>query len=343
MEYDNSNSSESSSPGTRYELLETISMLKTYISLLESTIETPEVEQSQVTKESSKLLYSGEGAAVSRDKPDVQTELCRNIYQFAKVQCINFKRDSRFIFEIPNSENIVKSDLYTIEILVDDKGRGKLGKCVLPDFINVNSILWQYPIDNLNNVKHFLKSCKRNIDCYFCRLQQINELKILLSKIRNGCVCHNNDVTLIELTMHNVKDVYTYDIHDVIMYLHYHFDEARPYKLYASTNDVGVRSPTFQRRLNMYFVPFLKKDLSPAFMQVINSCVEFIWQKVLVDNEDNVEVYECEERICENEEDGGYVDQFLYRRDRRLRTTNEGEMQFEITLDKDEAEIDTSR
>lgn len=173
---------ESSNQGTSCELLETISMLKSYISLLENTIKTTNVDQSQATKESLKLLHDGE-AATSHDKPDVQTELCHNIYQFARVQCINFERDSGFIFEISNSENIAKNDSYAIEILVDDNGCGKLGKYTLPDFINVHNILWQYPIEDLNNVKHFLKSCKHNIDCYFCRLKQVNELKVIKKEL----------------------------------------------------------------------------------------------------------------------------------------------------------------
>lgn len=152
-------------------------MLKTYISLLESTDEIPKVNRFQVKKKLVKLLDNGK-TTTSHNKSDVQTELCHDIYQFAKVQCISFKRDSRFVFEISNSEYVMKNYLYTMEILVDNNGRGKLGKCVLPDFINVHNILWQYPIDNLNNVKYFLNSCKHNIDCYFYRLKQINELKV---------------------------------------------------------------------------------------------------------------------------------------------------------------------
>lgn len=140
--------------------------------------------------------------------------------------------------------------------------------------------------------------------------------------------------------MYNVKDVYTYDIYDVIMYLHYQSNETRPYKLYANTNDVEVGSLSFQRRLNMYFTPFLKKDLSPAFMQIINSHIEFIWQKVIANNEDNIEVYEYEEKVYENEEGEGYVDQFLCRRDKSLKTSKD-EVQFEISLNKEEMEIDT--
>lgn len=135
---------------------------------------------------------------------------------------------------------------------------------------------------------------------------------------------HNNDVTLIELIMYNVKNVYSYDTHDVIVYLHYHSDKTRPYKLHTTTNDIEIESPSLYRRLNVYFMPFLKKDLTSAFMQITNSDDEFIWQKVIVDNEDNIEVYECEETVCENEEDE-YVEYFLCRRNKR----NENEMEID--------------
>jgi len=81
-------------------------------------------------------------------------------------------------------------------------------------------------------------------------------------------------------------------------------------------------------------MPFLRKDLSLAFMQIINSYVEFIWHKIMVDDEDNITVYEYEEKVYENEEDG-YVEQFLCRRNGSLKTS-EGEMLLEISSDKDE-------
>ncbi|XP_011171005.2 uncharacterized protein LOC105203798 [Solenopsis invicta] len=318
---DSSNNSEPNIQYTSLELRETISMLKTYISLLESATETSKVDQSQVAKESWKLLHD---AATSHDESDVQTELCRNISQFAKVQCIDFERNSRFIFEISNPGNITRNDSYTMEVLIDGDGRGKLGKCVLPDFINVTDILWRYPIDDLNNVKHILKTCQLNIDCYFRRLKQVIELKNLFLKIQNGFIYHNNNVTLIRLAMHNVKDVYTSDTHDAAVYLHYHTDETRPYKLSATTINVEGKRSLLHRRLNMYFMPFLKKDLSLAFMQIISSYVEFIWQKVIVESKENVELYEYEDKI-ETEDDSGYVDIYLCRRDKSLKR-KEGEM-----------------
>ncbi|XP_012542077.1 uncharacterized protein LOC105839956 [Monomorium pharaonis] len=345
MDTDCSNSSNSDLPiqETKYfkqqSIFETISTLKKHVSLLENTIKIFKVNYSQIKRETLKSL-DGE-AGTSYDKLDVQMELYHDIYQFARVQCISFERDSRFIFEISNPESIVKNNSYTIEVLIDDDGYGKLGKCVLPDFINVNDILWQYPIDDLNNVKHFLKSCKHNIDCYFRRLKQVNELKNLFLKIQNGSIYHNNDFTLMELILYNIEDVYTNDIHDVITYLYYHADETRPYKLSANTIEADVRPPFFYKRLSMYFMPFIKNDLSSAFIQIVNSYVEFIWQKVIVENEDNVEIFECKATILyDDEKNTEYVDYFLCRRDRSSER-NEDKMQLKISLDNDDTETET--
>ncbi|XP_011872825.1 PREDICTED: uncharacterized protein LOC105564780 isoform X2 [Vollenhovia emeryi] len=182
----------------------------------------------------------------------------------------------------------------------------------------------------------YVSTLEGSIGAPASRRPQLN----LSSKIQNSCVYHNEDVTLVELTMYNVKDVCTYDTYDVAICLHYYSDETRPYKLYTSTNDVVARSLSFYRRLNTYFVPFLKKDLSPAFMQIINSYGEFIWQKVMTANEDDTEVYEYEEKVCENEEDDGYVDQFLCRRDRSLKL-RASEVQLRISSDKIEMEVDS--
>lgn len=38
------------------------------------------------------------------------------------------------------------------------------------------------------------------------------------------------------------------------------------------------------------------ESLSPTFMQIINTHVEFIWQEIMMNDEDNIEVYEYEEK-----------------------------------------------
>lgn len=168
-------------------LLEKIAILKTYVCLLESTTETPKLRQAQLAEIQSKLLHNSE--ATFHDVSDVQscqnwnTELFCDISQFTEMPCIKIEQNSKFVFEVSNAKDIAKKDIYAIEILIDDNGHGKLGKYTLPDFINVHNILWQYPIDNLNNVKNFLKSCKHNIDCYFCRLKQVNELKVIKKEL----------------------------------------------------------------------------------------------------------------------------------------------------------------
>lgn len=151
--------------------------------MLESTIETPKSKRSKLAEIQSKLLHNG--PTTSRNTPNVQswwnwnTELYCDISRFIGIPCIKIKQNSKFIFEMSNAKDIAKRNLYAIEILIDENGHGKLGKCVLPNFINVHDILSQYPVDDLNNVKYFLKSCKHHIDCYFSRLKQVDELKVI--------------------------------------------------------------------------------------------------------------------------------------------------------------------
>lgn len=140
--------------------------------------ETPKFGQLQFAKMS--LMHNNEIA--NFHIPDVQTELCDELYRFVGLRCREFKRNSRFVFEINNIEqndNITKNNVYAIEIMIDESGRGKLGKWVLPMSVNVQKILSQYPIDKLNNVKHFLKSCKHHVDSYLCRLKQLEELQVI--------------------------------------------------------------------------------------------------------------------------------------------------------------------
>ncbi|XP_029168024.1 uncharacterized protein LOC114938306 isoform X2 [Nylanderia fulva] len=65
--------------------------------------------------------------------PDVQTELCYELYQFVGLRCREFNEDSRLVFEICSTEqNLTENDMYAVEILINENGCGKLGKWVLP-------------------------------------------------------------------------------------------------------------------------------------------------------------------------------------------------------------------
>lgn len=152
-------------------------MLKANISLLESMIETPKFGQLKFVKKTLTSMHDNKDAKFHI--PNVQTELCYELYRFVGLRCREFVESSRLVFEICSTEqNVTENDVYAVEILINENGRGKLGKWVLPMSIDVQEILSKYPINNLN-IKHFVKTCKHHVDCYFCRLKQFKELQVI--------------------------------------------------------------------------------------------------------------------------------------------------------------------
>ncbi|XP_072764586.1 uncharacterized protein [Anoplolepis gracilipes] len=176
-------------------LLKENAKLKAHASRLETIIETFKSVQLQMSKMA--LIHDSE---ITRFYiPNVQTQLCHELHQFAGSRCREFDQNLRLVFEINSTEqDVKKNDLYAIEILIDENGRGKLEKWALPT-LNVQKILSQYPIDDLNNVKDFLKSCKDHVNSYFCRFEQVKELQDSLCGIINIKISKTSDLTDIEL------------------------------------------------------------------------------------------------------------------------------------------------
>ncbi|XP_012542078.2 uncharacterized protein LOC105839957 [Monomorium pharaonis] len=318
MELDNNvASAELSNQKNRAMLLEKIAILKTYVSLLEGITEAPKSRQSQLTEIQSNLLCNS--GVIIDNISDVQshqncsTELYHDISQITEMPCVKIEKNMKFFFEIDNVKNISKKDQYEIEILIDDNGHGKLGKCLLPDFIDVHNILSRHPIDDLNNVKHFLKSCKHRIDCYYSRLKQIDELERLFQKVENADISYNYDITLIEITMIGVKDMDTTKLYDVTLYLYYNLDETRPYKLSSTVDDFEVLLPALIRKFNWYFEPFLKMDLTSALLRISEFRNKFVWEILMEEDEDDIEIFYKDEMI-----------HYLYRGDKVIRS-NESE------------------
>ncbi|XP_070162498.1 putative histone-lysine N-methyltransferase 1 [Polyergus mexicanus] len=320
MENNNNNNSISADLSKREEkdkLLDEILLLEAHVSLLETMIVTPKFGQLEFDK--LPLIYDNEAARFHIT--DVQTELCYELYRFVGLRCREFDRNSRLVFEINNT--VTKNDPYAIEILIDENGRGKLGKWVLPMSTNVQEILSQYPIDNLNNVKHFLKSCKHHVDSYLCRLKQFEELQDLLSGIKNIRVTRTLGITLIEFVISEIKDIDSDKFYNVILYLYYESAAARPYKLSSDTDDNEKPSPILIKKLNKYFKPFLMENLSLAFLQISESQTKFVWPKIIAnDNEDIA-------RVFEKSDDGniGFLAEFLHRGDKKRQKKSKNKVQ----------------
>ncbi|XP_012219794.1 uncharacterized protein MAL8P1.12-like [Linepithema humile] len=326
----NSISTELSSQDERNKLLNEIAILKTYISLLETVIQTPKFSQLQIVEKPSRLLCDNKDAKF-RKIPDVQTELCYEFYQFAGMQCVNC--EGGFVFEFSSTENFSKNDLYAVEILIDDNGRGKVGKWVLPMSIDISEILSRYPIDDLNSIKHFLKSCKHHIDCYMNRKEQAEKLQNLLLEIKNAHVLYSVGITHIELTMSHLKDIDDNKFYNVILYLYYNSTEVRPCKLFSDTDSNEEPSSDLSKRLNKYFKPFLKRDLNLAFLKVSKSQNQFVWKKILVDSKENS--IEIDDKS--NDEDD-FLTEFLHKSNKKYKKEKDKKQDKKNTLYKNKME-----
>ena len=97
--------------------------------------------------------------------------------QLEGIKCVKIEQ-KKIIIEISNVENAGSNNLYTIEILIDENGHGKLKEYNLPP-IPVDKILLLHPIYNTNNIKYFLHTCKSYIDYYLCRKKQVDDLKVI--------------------------------------------------------------------------------------------------------------------------------------------------------------------
>lgn len=124
--------------------------------------------------------------------------------------------------------------------------------------------------------------------------------------------------------------------YDVMLYLHYNLDEIRPYKLSSTIDDSEIPSPALIRRLNKYFEPFLKMDLTSALLQISEFQNEFVWDMFIEeDDKDDIETYEDET----DEENTGVIAQYLHRDDKVTRSSDSmGNRNGKITSNKSKIE-----
>lgn len=139
-------------------------------------------------------------------------------------------------------------------------------------------------------------------------------------------------ITLIELLISGIKDIDTDEFYNVMLYLYYESAAARPYKLSSDTDNIEKPSPILVKKLNKYFKPFLKEDLSLAILQISKSQTIFMWQKIMAnDNENITEVFD--------KSDEGFLTKFLYQGDKKRQKKNKHKVQNEdITLDENKTE-----
>ncbi|XP_072764608.1 uncharacterized protein [Anoplolepis gracilipes] len=272
-------SSTGSNQNEKDNLSKEIDKLKAHVSRLETIIETFKSVQLQM----SNMVLIHDSKITKFYIPDVRMNICHELTRFAELRCREFDQNWSLIFEINSNieQDVEKYDLYAIEILIDKNGRGKLGKWALPNTINVQKILSQHPIDDLNNVKDFLKSCKDHVNSYFCRFEQFKELQDFLSRYINIGIRCNPTITEIEISVLKMKAKDTNEFHDALLHLYYKPTGVKPYTLLSTTDK---QLPVLKNKMNKYFKPFMQKNLISAFLKIRESQTKFMLPLIMKDD-----------------------------------------------------------
>lgn len=160
-----------------------------------------------------------------------------------------------------------------------------------------------------------------------------------LSGIKNIHVSHTLGITLIEFVISGIKDIDTDEFYNVILYLYYESTAARPHKLSSDTDDNEKPSPILVKKLNKYFKPFLKENLSLAFLQISESQTKFVWQKIMANDDEDIA------KVFDKSDDGnmGFLTEFLHRGDKKRQKKRKNKVQNEeITFRENEMETSLS-
>ncbi|XP_050450561.1 uncharacterized protein LOC126851043 [Cataglyphis hispanica] len=218
---------------------------------------------------------SWETPSRSKEIPNVEVDLQNDLYNFAGLRCVKFRRDE-IVFNFTSTNERQKKDIYAIQIFIKDR-KGHLGKWILPMSINVNDMLTKIPIDKLENITSFLKSCKHDIDCYIVRQEQFLSLKKHISHMKHCALQSNMGYTDIILELDSVHDTDNDRYINLIIYLLYHSDKARPYKINIDTMEKNKLNDDVRQRLKICLNEFKKTDLQTAFDKILTQKSGFTW------------------------------------------------------------------
>lgn len=83
----------------------------------------------------------------------------------------------------------------------------------------------------------------------------------------------------INLELYNIVDTEKDECLNLIIYIMYHSDEARPFKIDVDTINQDKLSDDRKQRLKVYWNAFKTLDLTTAFDQMIADDSRFIWMK----------------------------------------------------------------
>ena len=312
MPISNVNSNEKDSKEDRDEMK---SRLKNQIKELKSIILQMEWSLNLVKFGNTKLAYdlNVPGSLINKDiyqVPNINIKLQSELYRYSGLYCVEISH-KQYIFNFSPLNRYDKGNTFAVQIL-NKKNVGTLGKWIMPMSVDLNDLISEFPISKLKNIPRFVRTCKHYINCYMIRCQQFNALKDSICQIQDCTLQTNLGYTCINLELTGVHDVNNNVYINIILYLMYNINEARPHKIEVDSKTGDELNITTKKQLKTSLKCFKMFDLETAFHKMLIK-KPFTWSR---DNNEDSPV-ETNRFSCSEEE--GYLKNFSFIRKKRLR------------------------
>lgn len=228
-----------------------------------------------------KITFDQKTSDVSNDTdifevPNINTELEFQLYKYAGIYCVKFS-EKELIFNFSSSNKYKKEDTFAVQILNQNAEWG-LGKWIMPMAIDLNDLMTMFSIKNLKYIHHFIRTCKYYVDSYFLRHEQYHALKDKMSGIKDCNLQTNLAYTWMSLKLmgvHNVED----DLYiNILVYLMYDINEARPHKIIVDSQTEEKLDKSVCKYLKTSLQYFKIFDLCTAFEKMLKKG-SFKWTK----------------------------------------------------------------
>ncbi|KYN04859.1 hypothetical protein ALC62_04243 [Cyphomyrmex costatus] len=266
---------------------------------------------------------------------NVEDDLKDDLYRFAGFHCVKAQKNE-FVFNFMSTNEKQKNDTQAVQIFVKD-GKAELGKWVMPVSIDINDILSKTPIDNLDNLNPFLKSCKHHVDCYNERQRQFLLLKEHMSHIKYCTLQSDMEFLQISLELYSVYIRENDSYINLIIHLLYHSDNVRPYMVKIDTINENELSSDIKQRLKPHFMKFKMSDLHTAFDEILSKDNStFTWMQKDDTDESLLELNDTDSSDEEN-----FLVQLQSKHKRSLRSLGKRELQKRNTRKKQKIDKNT--
>ncbi|XP_012147434.1 uncharacterized protein LOC100876775 [Megachile rotundata] len=206
--------------------------------------------------------------------PNVDIKLKSELYKYSGFYCTKCTKHE-YVFHFSSSNHYDKKNNFGVQ-LFKKRDKVTLGKWVMPMPINLSALMSELSINHVAHVPNFLKKCKYYIDCYFIRHKQFSVLMDTVSRIKNCKLQSNDGCTQVILELLGVHDKPNDEYMHIILYLIYHIDTIKPYKIIVDSKE--TLSPTSKKYLKASVNCFKQFDLHIAFEKILKK-EPFVWSR----------------------------------------------------------------